>query len=90
MIAYLRSVEPTMAIPLRTCSSAEELVWKPVEEALRERDDAFMITPSRFVPLAKVYRIETPIESGFTIDVTATPALHYSRGKQLAERRILG
>jgi hypothetical protein len=87
-VEYLQSLEPTMAIPLRTVETPEALVWKPVAEALHDSDNAFLITPSRFVSDMKVHRIDTPLDRGFTASVSATPAIHYSRGRLLKPRRL--
>ncbi|MGZ3417085.1 MAG: hypothetical protein ACXVEE_04425 [Polyangiales bacterium] len=76
LVTYLQSVEQTMALPLRRVATVEELVWNPIEDALREPDASFLITPARFVPAMQVHRDER----GFAASVVTTPALLYSRG----------
>jgi hypothetical protein len=77
MVAYLQSLGPTMALPLRTVVAAADLIWKPVDEALRDADETFLIAPAAFVSAMKIYRDE----EGFGPDVVSTPALFYSRGR---------
>jgi len=85
MIDYLRSIEPTMALPVRRVATPDELVWKPVEEALKEPYDTFLITPARFVSDMKIHRNE----DGYSADVVATPALYYSRGNLVTPQRLM-
>ncbi|HWO26786.1 MAG TPA: hypothetical protein VNO30_48990 [Kofleriaceae bacterium] len=85
MVAYLQSVAPTVALPGRRVARVEDIVWKPIDEALREQDDAFLITPARFAPEMKVHRNE----EGFAADVVVTPALLYTRGRLVTPQRLL-
>jgi hypothetical protein len=84
MLAYLQSVAPTVALPVRRVATVEALVWKPIEEALCEPDAAFLITPARFAPEMKVHHNE----EGFAADVVATPALLYTRGRFVTQQRL--
>lgn len=76
LVAYLQSLGPTMALPHRRVAAAADLIWKPVDEALRETDDTFLITPAAFVSEMKVHRNER----GYAASAVATSALSYSRG----------
>ena len=84
MIEYLRSLGSVMAMPVRTVANVEQLVWRPVEEALREPDPTFLITPQKFVADMKLYSDD----QGVAASVVSTPALFYSRG-QLVEDKTL-
>ncbi|MEO6775812.1 MAG: hypothetical protein ABI467_22820 [Kofleriaceae bacterium] len=84
MIEYLRSLGSVMAMPVRTVANVEQLVWRPVEEALQEADPTFLITPQKFVADMKLH-ID---ENGIAANVVTTPALFYSRG-QLIEQKTL-
>lgn len=84
MIAYLRSLGPVMALPVRRVAAAEQLVWRPVEETLCERDPSFLITLEPFVALMKLHHGE----DGVAASVVRTPALLYTRG-QLVEPNTL-
>jgi hypothetical protein len=77
MIAYLQSLGATMAIALRRVPTTSELVWKPIDEALRDPDTSFLIAPAELVSQLKVHHDK----DGYLPSVTATPGLIYSRGR---------
>lgn len=77
LVAYLRSTGTIMALPVRRVATVEELVWKPIDEALREPDGKFLITLAELVPQMKVHHSE----KGFAASVVRTPALFYRRGR---------
>jgi hypothetical protein len=84
LVAYLQSLGPTTAIPVRRVARADELVWRPVADALREPDESFLITPAAFAPAMNVHRND----DGFAPDVVTTPALYYARGRLVAPSRL--
>jgi hypothetical protein len=84
MIAYLTSLGPTMALPVRRVASAEELVWRPIEEALRDDDDSFLVAPAELTPQMKLHHNA----QGYAADVTSTPALLYTRGRLVANQLV--
>jgi hypothetical protein len=77
LIAYLRSLGSIMALPVRRVVSVEQLVWKPVEEALVEPDPSFLITPEAFVGQMELHQDER----GIAPSVVRTTALLYTRGQ---------
>lgn len=84
LVAYLESLEPTVALPLRRVATADKVVWQPLAEALRAPDAAFLITPARFAGELKIHHGE----DGYAANVTTTPALHYSRGQLVTPQRL--
>jgi hypothetical protein len=84
MIGYMKSSGRIMALPLRRVSNVDDLTWRPLDEALREPDLAFLITPEEFVPAMQVHHNE----QGFAADVVRTPALHYSRGQLVTPNQL--
>ncbi|MEJ7598239.1 MAG: hypothetical protein WKG01_10045 [Kofleriaceae bacterium] len=84
MIAYLTSLGPTVALPVRRVASVEALVWRPLEDALRDDDNSFLITPSDLASQMKVHHNA----QGYAADVTSTPALLYTRGRLVANQLV--
>jgi hypothetical protein len=82
MVAFLQSIRPTMALPVRRVATVEELVWQPIAQALRESDPAFLITPLQFVSAMELHHNA----DGFAASVPTTPALYYSRGHITAQQ----
>jgi len=84
IVKYLRSTGSIMALPVRRVAKPEDLVWKPVEEALREPDMSFLLTPAELVRQMQVHHDE----EGYAASVTKTPALLYSRGQLVTPQRL--
>lgn len=84
MVAYLQSSGSIMGLPARRVATVDELVWKPIDEALREPDGKFLITPAQFVPLMRVHHSE----DGVAPSVVTTPALFYRRGQLVTPQRL--
>jgi hypothetical protein len=84
LVEYLRSTGSIMALPTRRVAKPEDLVWKPVEETLRDADDSFLLTPAKFVPQMQLHQDE----EGYAASVTKTPALLYSRGQLITPQRL--
>jgi hypothetical protein len=84
MVAYLRSTGSIMALPVRRVAKPADLVWKPVEEAMRLPDASFLLTPAEFVSKMQLHHNE----QGYAANMTDTPALLYSRGQLVAPQRL--
>lgn len=84
MIEYLRSTGSIMALPVRRVAAADALVWKPIDQALREPDASFLITLAELTAAMQLHHDE----EGYMASVTETPALLYSRGQLVAPNRL--
>jgi hypothetical protein len=84
MVDYLRSTGSIMALPVRRVAKPEDLVWKPVDEALLEPDASFLLTLAELVPQMQLHQNE----EGYAADVTKTPALLYARGQLVTPQRL--
>jgi len=84
MIDYLSSRGSVIAMPVRRVASVDQLVWRPVSEALEEPDPTFLITPGKFAADMNVH----VDEDGVAANVVTTPALFYARGQFVDQRTL--
>jgi hypothetical protein len=86
LVGYLLEDPAIMAVTNPIVDSPAHIVWKPLEQALREKERTLLITHPELIAQMKLVYVGS---EGVRIAITSAPALLYKRGRFLKRNQLL-